>query len=102
MAFFLVKVADEVVAGDFTAAWKTITGGVAPEVQTLETSAASAFQAFLAVFGPAEASTVLTSLADTVTNGIKAGATALTSGTVANAVAGASAAAPVLVSGATS
>lgn len=96
--FFLVKVGEEIAHGDFSNAFKTLTGGVAPEVQTIEDDAAAAFKAFLAVAGPAEAKTLLSSLATTLTNGIKAGVTALEGGTVVNAEAGATAAAGAIVS----
>jgi hypothetical protein len=94
--FFLVKTVEEVAEGDISGAWSTLTGGVAPEVTTIEDDAATAFQSFLSVAGPKVAQTLLTSAAAAITNGIKTGLTDLTTGIVTDAEAGATAAAAAL------
>ncbi len=87
MPFFLVKVADEVGQGDFSGAVKTLTGGIEPELQVLETDTGAAIKEFLAAFAPAEVKTILSSLVTTVESGVKTGVAALTTGTVTDAVA---------------
>lgn len=110
--FFLVKVAHEVEAGDVSAALKTLTSGgveavegviaaIEPEVTAIEEGLAHAAKDFIAVFAPAEAKTILSSLSTTVSNGVKAGVATLTTGTEANALAGAEAAANTLEQSAT-
>jgi hypothetical protein len=96
MTFFLVKTVEEVAEGDLSGAWSTLTGGIAPEVTTIEADAATAFQAFLTVAGPSVAKTLLTSAAAAITNGLKTGIADLETGLVSAAEAGGEAAAGAL------
>ena len=96
MSILIIKLADEIAAGDFKAALSTLQSGSPAPVVAFEDDLGKAVEAFAEAFGSAEATTILTSLSTALKSGVKAGLSTAQTGTVANAQTAATTAANAL------